>query len=64
MKCLFDIIQQSNCKYRPRNAQNIPHINLKNKFCKNSHFSSIIIEWNKLDSNIRKEEILKAQSQV
>ena len=28
-KYFFDIIPQSNCPYRTRNAQNIPHINVK-----------------------------------
>ena len=58
-KNLFDIIPQSNCQYRTRNAQNIPHINVKHQFFKNSCFPSTIIEWNKLDSNIRNSETLK-----
>ena len=31
-KYLFDIIPQSNCQYRTRNAHNIPHINVKHQF--------------------------------
>ena len=57
-KYLFDIIPQSNCQYRTRNAQNILYINVKHQFFKNSYFPSTIIEWNKLDSNIRNSEIL------
>ena len=57
-KYLFDIIPQSNCPYRTRNALNIPHINVKHQFFKNSYFPSTIIEWNKLDSNIRNSETL------
>ena len=57
-KYLFDIIPQSNGQYRTRNAQNIPHINMKHQFFKNSYFPSTIIEWNKLDSNIRNSETL------
>ena len=57
-KYLFDIIPQSNCPYRTRNALNIPHINVKHQFFKNSYFSSTIIEWDKLDSNIRNSETL------
>ena len=57
-KYLFDIIPQSNCQYRTRNAQNIPHINVKHQFFKNSCFPSTIIEWNKLDFNIRNSETL------
>ena len=36
MKYNFDITLQSNCQYRSRNAENIPHINVKNQFFKNS----------------------------
>ena len=57
-KHLFDIIPQSNCQYRTRNAQNIPHINVKHQLFKNSYFPSTIIEWNKLNSNIRNSETL------
>ena len=53
-KYLFDVIPQSNCPYRT----NIPHINVKHQFFKNSYFPSTIIEWNKLDSNIRNSETL------
>ena len=38
LKYLFDIIPQSYCQYRTRNPQNIPHINMKHQFFKNSHF--------------------------
>ena len=54
-KNLFDIIPQSNCQYRTRNAQNIPHIHVKHQFLKNSYFPSTIIEWN---NNIRNSETL------
>ena len=57
-KHLFDIIPQSNCSYRTRNALIIPHINVKQQFFKNSYFPSTIIEWNKFDSNIRNSETL------
>ena len=57
-KYLFDMIPQSNCPYRTRNALNIPHINVKHQFFKNSYFPSTITEWNKLDSNIRNSETL------
>ena len=57
-KYLFDIIPQSNCPYRTRNALNIPHINVKHQFFKNSYFPSTIIEWKKLDSNIRNSKTL------
>ena len=54
----FDIIPQSNCHCRTRNAHNIPHINVKHQIFKNSYFQATIIEWNKLDSNIRNSETL------
>ena len=60
MKYLFDIIPQSNCQYRTRNAHNIPHIHVKHQFFKNSYFLSTIIEWNKLDSNFRNSERLNS----
>ena len=46
-KYLFDIIPQSNCQYRTRNPQNIPHVNVKHQFFKNPYFPSTTIEWNK-----------------
>ena len=58
LKYLFDIIPQSNCQYRTRNAQSIPHINVKHQFFKNSFFPSTIIEWNRLYSNIHNSETL------
>ena len=38
-KYLLDIIQQSSCQYRTRNAHNIPHINVKHQFFFKSIFS-------------------------
>ena len=38
LKCLSDIIPQSNCQYRTRIAHNIPHIIMKHQFFKNSFF--------------------------
>ena len=64
-KYLFDINPQSNCQYRTRSAQNTPHINVKHQFFKKSYFPSAMIEWNKLDSNIRKSETLNTfKSQI
>ena len=57
-KYLFDIIPQSNCQCRTRNSQDIPHINVKHQLFKNSYFPSTIIEWNRLDSNIRNSETI------
>ena len=57
-KYLLDIIPQSICQYRTRNAHNIPYINVKHQFFKNSYLPSTLIEWNKLDSNIHNSETL------
>jgi len=49
---LYNIIPSSNTR-RTRNSENIPLFSVKHNFYKNSFFPSVIIEWNKLDSNIR-----------
>ena len=49
---------QSNYQYRTKNAQNIPHNNVKHQFFKNSYFPLNIIEWNRLNSNIHNSETL------
>ena len=51
-------IPQSRCLYRTRNEHNIPHITVEHQFFKNSYLPSPIIEWNKLDSQIRNSETL------
>lgn len=50
---LFNIIPSNNTR-RTRNSENIPQFSVKHNFFKNSFFPSAIIEWNKLDLNIRK----------
>ena len=44
--------------YNTRNANNIPQFNVKHNFFQNSFFPSVVIEWNKLDQNIRNSENL------
>ena len=39
--------------YSTRNSENLPPIKANHRFFKNTFFQSTIIEWNKLDSNIR-----------
>ena len=39
-----------------RNAENIPHFNIKHNFYKNSFFPLSIIEWNNLDPKFRNSE--------
>ena len=40
--------------YRTRKADDVPYFNIRHKFFKNSFFPSAVIEWNKLDSRLRK----------
>ena len=44
--------------YNTRNANNIPQFKVKHNFFQNSFFPSVVIEWNKLDQNIRNSENL------
>ena len=43
-----------------RNHNNIPLFNVKHEFFRNSFFPSTVIEWNKLDNNIRNLESVSA----
>ena len=40
--------------YRTRNADDVPYFNIRYNFFKNSFFPSAVIEWDKLDSTLRK----------
>ena len=56
---LFDYIPSTDRKYNTRNAADVPWIKSKYNFFFynfNSYIPSTIIEWNKLDHNIRKTE--------
>ena len=44
--------------YKTRNANNIPQFKVKHIFFQNLFFPSVVIEWNKLDQNIRNSENL------
>ena len=55
---LFNIIPTFVRPYNTRNADNIPQFKVKHNFFKNSFFPSVVIEWNKLDLNIRDSENL------
>ena len=47
------------CEYiNTRNTNNIPLFKVKHNFFRNSFFPSAVIEWNKLDLNIRNSESL------
>ena len=45
-------------RYNTRNTNNIPQFKVKHNFFRNSFFPSAVIEWNKLDLNIRNSESL------
>ena len=62
LKNLFDIIPQSNCQYRTRNAQNIPHMNVKHQFYKNTYFLSTIVEQNRSDQKAIPQTMTRAKS--
>ena len=57
-KYLFNIIPTSVRPCNTRNANNIPQFKVKHNFFQNSFFPSVVIEWNKLDLNIRNSENL------
>ena len=50
---LFKLIPLKSSNYVTRNIHNIPLLKTRHTFFKNSFFLSSIIEWNKLDHNIR-----------
>ena len=53
---LFYYIPSADRIYNTRNAANVPSIKSKHTFFKNSYIPSTIIEWNKLDQDIRNAE--------
>ena len=57
-KYLFNIIPTSVRTYNTRNTNNIPLFRIKHNFFRNSFFRSALIEWNKVDLNIRNSENL------
>ena len=52
-KYLFNLIPVRSTPYATRTVGNIPVIKTKHNFLKNYFFPSAIIEWNKVDSNLR-----------
>ena len=50
---LYDLIPKRANIYQTRQVNNIPMFKVKHNFFSNSFFPSTIIEWNKLDSEIR-----------
>ena len=50
---LFNLIPSKNSNYNTRNTDKITPFHTKHNFFKNSFFPSTVIEWNKLDPNLR-----------
>ena len=57
---LFDMIPKVLSTRTTRNHNNIPLFNVKHEYFRNSFFPSTVIEWNKLDNNIRNSESVSA----
>ena len=51
-KYLFELIATARQAYMARHRNSVPLFNVKHDYFKNSFFPSIVIEWNKLDSNV------------
>ena len=56
LKYFYSIIPIQNMSYRTRKCNKIPAINVKHDFFKNTFFSSTLMEWNKLDREIKNSE--------
>ena len=50
---LTELIPTRNEAYQTRHVANVPSLNFKYSFFKNTFFPSVILEWNKLDSCLR-----------
>ena len=57
---LFDIIPRVLSTRTTRNHNNIPLFDVKHEYFWNSFFPSTVIEWNKLDINIRNSQLVSA----
>ena len=51
---LLNLIPVRTSNYRTRNADDEPYFNIIHNFFKNSFWPSAVVEWNKLDSTLRK----------
>ena len=58
MSYLFQLILSPNTRTFARNLENIPHARTKYDFFKNSFSPSTIKEWNNLDPDIRKPQVI------
>ena len=54
-QCLYDLTPSNNISYQTRNSRNlvIPQSKIRNNFFLNFFFPSTLVEWNKLDLDIR-----------
>ena len=54
-KYLYDSIPSNNFSHETRNSRNLlfPQFKIRNNFFLKSYFSSVVVQWNKLDSDIR-----------
>ena len=55
---IFDVIPTAKRAYITKTNDKLPHFKVKHNYFKNIFFPSIVIEWNKLDLNIRNSESL------
>ena len=53
LRYLFEVIPTAKRAYITRNNDKLPHVKVKHNYFKNSFFPSTVIEWNKLDLDIR-----------
>ena len=53
IKKVFNLIPSKNPNYNTRNTDKVTPFHTKHNFFKNSFFPSTVIEWNKLDPNLR-----------
>ena len=58
LKYLFELIPTAAQAYVTRHKNSVPLFNVTDDYFKNSFFPSTVIEWNKLNSNIRNSESL------
>ena len=53
---LFNMIPRKNTSRQTRGSDNVPLLGTKHNFFQNSYFPAAIIEWNRLDIDIRKSD--------
>ena len=61
---LFSLIPSKSSNYNTRNTDKITPFHTKHNFFKNSFFPSTVIEWNKLDPNLRSAATLSVLKRI